>query len=342
MPLDANGMSSPTGENFIPEAVRRQSRRSDAIARQIGAANVPAEPDKQPDAEPPKVVEPVGQEPAKQPDPAPVDWEQRYKTLQGKYDTEVPTLQSNVQGLRQVLAMMEQNKPVAKEPVQEAPKPTTVEISDEDVREYGPELIARARQWARAEIEPELNHVRSEMATIRDKFSTVEEKQAAAQERSGRSASMSYLDSDAEVGKIWRQVNADHKFIKWLNQPDEFSGQPRLPVLQAVFGQGDGPRSKAIFVRYLREHTDTQVPTPAADHTSREPVKPTLEDFAAPGRNMTPATPPGAPADKRIWTQTDIRSFYRDVGRGVFATDEARKQRIEQDIINAATEGRVR
>ncbi len=43
-----------------------------------------------------------------------------------------------------------------------------------------------------------------------------------------------------------------------------------------------------------------------------------------------------------MWTNTDIAAFYRDVNKGVYVGRAAEKQRLEEDIIAAGTEGRIR
>lgn len=349
MPLDNKGMSVPTEGNVLPAAVQRTMARTAALARQAGMTNVPDEAVIQPVVETPKPQEPVVVQPVIQPAiDQPVDWEQRYKTLQGKYDIEVPAAKSEVQSLRQILAAIQPKNP---EPVQPAAtpvvqQPTTVEIPDAEIAEYGPELVSAARRWARVELEPVIQELRSEVSKLQTGYSRVVETQDQANVRQGRDASMGYLDNDAEVGKIWRQLNADTQFISWAQQPDELTGQPRLPLLQAAFDQGHGQRSKAVFVRYLREHTGTSVQAPAPVQTppqqqQQERTRPTLEDLAAPGRSVA-QTPPGAQAEKRIWTTQQITAFYRDVNRGVYAEAEPDKIRIERDIIAASTEGRVR
>jgi hypothetical protein len=66
-----------------------------------------------------------------------------------------------------------------------------------------------------------------------------------------------------------------------------------------------------------------------------------LEELAAPGRVAASGTNGGASPERRMWTNREIGAFYRDVQRGVFRGRQADKDRIEQDIIDAASEGRV-
>ena len=96
--------------NFIPAAVRRQSVRADEISQQVYHSPV-----EEPVAEEPVVAEPVVAPAAETPPPAPApaaepDYKQQYLTLQGKYNAEVPGLRAELDGLRRVVAAMNEAK----------------------------------------------------------------------------------------------------------------------------------------------------------------------------------------------------------------------------------------
>lgn len=351
-PLDTSG------ENHIPDAVRRSTARAEELARMAGMANAPAgddappsddaPPDNTPPAEPP-VSETSSAPPAPPAPPTTDDWEQRYRTLQGKYDSEIPGLRTQVNGLQQLLANLEPRsppQPVQPDPVRTAP--TVVALPAEDVEAYGQELIDAARRWARMEVQPLIDELRSEITNLGTNFQKVEMSQRETAVSDARAFVCAALNRDPVIGSTWEAVNKDPGFIAWVNQPDPFSGQIRQPLLQGAFDSGQPDRVKAFFNAYLSEHTATQVPVPEPAHTPPQPSadggtgRPRLEDFAAPGRAAASPAVGGAPAEKRIWTQPEIAAFYRDVQRGVYAGREADKLRTEQDLIAATTEGRIR
>ena len=348
-PLDIS-----SGENHIPEAVRRSTARAEEIARQAGVANVPDAPEPTADdgvsanGETPVVGETPPAPPAPPPAaPAPAspadDWEQKYRTLQGKYDSEVPGLRSQVNGLQQVLANLEPRSP--QEPTKPDPAPvvTTVGVPAKDIEEYGQELIDAVRRWARMEVQPLVDELRTKVDGLGSNFQKVERSAQETAVFNARTHVRAMLNADPVLGPVWEDLNKDAGFINWIKSADPFSGQIRQPLLQGAFDAGQADRVKAFFNAYLSEHTATQVPAQVPPHTPEQPGtgRPTLEDFAAPGRGST--TPPsgGAP-EKRTWSQPEIAAFYRDVNRGVYAGKEADKLRIEQDIIAAATEGRIK
>lgn len=352
MPLD----NAQEYANVIPEAVRRQAARAEEIARSIGAApqpegeGAPAAPEGTPAAE--QVTEPVIADggtivaPAAPPAPATpaapaaptVDWEQRYRTLQGKYDSEIPRLTGQVESLQQIISGMQERRPEptpapAAPPAQEN---TTVVVPQEDVETYGEELVSASRRWARAEVAKEIADLRNEITQLRG-----------AQQQTAQMTTQEHvlnaLDNDPSLTGKWRQVNEDPQFIAWLNQVDPFTGQQRKVLLRDAFSRGDVNRTGAFFKAYLAEHTAVTQDPPPAPPIPPEPGagRPSLEDLAAPGRASGPA-PAGAPAEKRIWSNQDISAFYRDVRRGVYEGREAEKLRLEQDIFAATTEGRIR
>ena len=60
-----------------------------------------------------------------------------------------------------------------------------------------------------------------------------------------------------------------------------------------------------------------------------------------PGR-INGSAPVGASNEKRVWSQRDITAFYRSIQQGKFEGKAAERLRQEQDIIAAASEGRIR
>lgn len=346
-----------SGENFIPEAVRRSTQRAEEIARQVGMANVPSAPE--PDNSGDDAASAGGETPANSETPpaAPSvtppaasppaeDWEQKYRTLQGKYDSEVPGLRSQVNGLQQVLANLEPRSPQQPAKPDPAPAATTVGASAEDVEAYGQELIDAVRRWARMEVQPLVDAVKAQIDGLGSTFQKVERSQKETAVYNAREVCKAGLNADPKLGPVWEKLNKEPSFIAWVQQVDPLSGQVRQPLLQGAFDAGQLDRVKAFFNAYLSEHTATQVPPQDAAHTpAPQPQgtgRPTLEDFAAPGRGSQATPPQGGAPEKRTWTQPEIAAFYRDVQRGVYAQREAEKLRTEQDIIAATVEGRIR
>lgn len=352
--------------NWIPPAVRRAAIQADALMREAsqsagnpdpagdqGAGDQGGQDTPRPAAPPaapgpatwtPPVQPPA---PAPQPPPAqppaqPVDWEQRFATLQGKYNAEVVPARDRARDAETRLADIErrfqelqlQQMPAGR------PAPTVVEIPPEDIEAYGQELPDAARRWARAEVAPEMAAMRQEIAQLRgtSQSSALER----AQERV--KAALSAWKPD------WESINTDPEFHEWLRQPDPFSGLPRQGLMGQAYNAGDSNRTLNFFRAFIydtgkygetTEHTAARPSAPAQPHTPAAPggAGPSLQDLAAPGRGR-PASP-GAPNEKRTWSAKQIEAFYSDSSRGRFKGREAEYARLEADLNAAMLEGRI-
>ena len=346
-PRDANAAYAP----HIPDAVRRASARADELAREAGVANMPpAEAengegnttvvnDQQP--RPPEqqfeLTPPTEQEPPAAPA---VDWEQRYNTLQGKYNTELPELRGQVRGLQELLANMQQAAPKAPEQTF-APQPTSRpaqvpparEIPSEDVEAYGQDLINGVLRWAEARLAPTIQEFERRLLSV----------EGGNQQLANYTAQKSVDVALSRAVPDWETINVDPNFILWLDQVDMFSGQKRKQMIEQAYGAGDAARTIAFFRAYKNEQTVVS-PTPGTQQfqTDSSAERLPLADLAVPGRGRSvPSPAPGAP-ERRIWTAADIQAFYRQKQRGQWLGREADAARIEQDIINAPAEGRFR
>lgn len=336
MPLD----QTPNADlyaNHIPAAVRRASQLADDMAREAGMTGAP---DADPAVVDPPVVDPVVVDPLPTPVPTQTDdWEQKYRTLQGKYDAELPGLRQQVQSLERVIAAIQQP---TQTPARAPAANTTVVVPPEDVEAFGEDLVAAARRWARAEMDPVIAELRATVDGIKAQYGQLETSQRQTVQMTAQQSVMAGMDAHPVHKGTWRATNDSPQFLAWLQEADPFSGQQRLQLLRDAYAAGNTPRVAAFFDAYNREQTGNQVPVTPAPHTPAPGTGgPSLEDLAAPGRGNGP-TPPGAQPDKRVWSTPQITAFYRDVQRGVFNGRDAEKARLEADIINAAAEGRVR
>src|SRR5215471_1284508 len=337
----------------LPKAVRQRAQAADKLHREIlGIADSPEEgqppaPGPAEGGEPPPAINdppassPPSQPPGAPPEGAPSDWEHRYRSLQGKYDREIPQMRAQIQSLEGLIATMRTAPPPPQLPPPETVRNINPVIPEEDVQAYGPELVEASRRWARAEVRAELDQLHSEISTLRQ-GQTRQEAQASTNRLE------SELSQDPDLGNgVWQRLNHDANYIQWLQEVDPFSGVTRYVMLNHAYQNGDASRTAAFFKAYLREHTDCYRPPPPPPHTYNNgyvpPVDagqpPRLEDFAAPGRGS--ATPGGGAPERRIWTNRDITAFYHDRTRGKYRGREEEADRLERDIFAAAVEGRV-
>ena len=327
----------------VPRAVREQAERADQLARELGAANVTDAPDEGReqggDGTPPSPPEqqeerrePEEYRPSQQ-DPEEETWRQRFNTLQGKFDAEVPQLYGQIRNLTNLIASMQQ-APQAPPP---PPAPVTPQITDEDREMWGDDLPNAVSRWVGSAQDDRIRQLEAQVQYL-----------TGGQQRVDTSLTqhsvMSQLDMDPDLNGRWRQLNEDPRYLQWLSEVDSFSARPRIELLREAYGQGDANRTGRFFKSYLAEHTAPPVAR-APSHTMQNGSAPAgrmrLEELAAPGRAAASGTNGGASPERRMWTNREIGAFYRDVQRGVYRSRQADKDRIEADILAAASEGRV-
>ena len=315
----------------LPRQVEAQLRELEALEKQLADEQNPAPAESElKTAEPPQDPQPTPSEPKPvEPTPTPTEpvvaeekWEQKYKTLKGMYDAEVPRLHADMRDLK---AQMDNLRKAAETKPVEPAKPKTAEklVTDADVEAFGSDLIEVQRKVARevaAEFRGELDTMRAENEKLREQLTSTgtQVSEASFEQRLYR------MVPDFEA------VNVDPKWIAWLNEVDPLLRAPRSSVAQQAFNRGDA-EGVAHYVSLFRQGSKSVEPT--ADKTNE------LELQIQPNRSAT-STPPTSQKGK-VYTNADIEKMFRkatDLGiRG--QTDAAKK--LEAEIDAAFMEGRV-
>jgi hypothetical protein len=315
----------------LPRQVEAQLRELEALEKQLAEGQNPAPADPEPTpAEPPQDPQPQPAEPKPvEPTPTPTEpvvaeekWEQKYKTLKGMYDAEVPRLHADLRELKaQVdsLRKASETKPV--EPAKPA-APTKL-VTDADVEAFGQDLIEVQRKVARevaSEFRGELDAMRAENEKLREQLTSTgtQVSEASFEQRLYR------MVPDFET------VNADPKWIAWLNEVDPLLRAPRSSVAQQAFNRGDAEG----VAHYVAMFKQTIAPVEQKADKTEE-----LERQLQPNRGATSAPPTSQKG--KVYTNADIEKMFRkaaDLGtKG--QTDAAKK--LEAEIDAAFMEGRV-
>lgn len=315
----------------LPRQVEAQLRELEALEKQLaeGQNPAPAAPNQTP-AEPPQDPQPAPAEPKPvEPTPTPTEpvvaeekWEQKYKTLKGMYDAEVPRLHADMRDLK---AQVDNLRKAAETKPAEQAKPVVAEklVTDADVEAFGSDLIEVQRKVARevaAEFRGELDAMRAENGKLREQLNSTDTQVSEA----GFEQRLYRMVPD------FAAVNTDPQWINWLNEIDPLLRAPRSSVAQQAFNRGDA-EGVAHYVSLFRQSISSVEPT--ADKTNE------LELQIQPNRSAT-STPPNSQKGK-TYTNADIEKMFRkatDLGiRG--QTDAAKK--LEAEIDAAFMEGRV-
>lgn len=259
---------------------------------------------------------------------------QKYKTLQGMYNAEVPRLHQQNKDLSQRLQQLEQllSSVSSQERKESAPSPERY-ISDKDVEEYG-ESIDVMRRVSREElsavaqrlaaIENALQHFQSNVVP---QVNQVVHKQAV-------SAEQQFWSDLAGTVPNWREVNDNEAFQSWLLETDPLTGISRQTYLEDAQRSLD-PRRVANFFRAWLENTGQA----AVAQSKGQATNSELEKQVSPGRSRNTGAPASSKA--KMYTQQDISKFFNDVKQGKYKGREPERDRIERDIFAAQRENRI-
>jgi hypothetical protein len=315
----------------LPRQVEAQLRELEALEKQLAEGNnpAPADPNPQP-AEPPQDPQPQPAEPKPvEPTPTPTEpvvaeekWEQKYKTLKGMYDAEVPRLHAD---LRDLKAQVDSLRKASETKPAEPAKPAAAEklVTDADVEAFGSDLIEVQRKVARevaAEFRGELDAMRAENEKLREQLTSTgtQVSEASFEQRLYR------MVPDFEA------VNADPKWIAWLNEVDPLLRAPRSSVAQQAFNRGDAEG----VAHYVSMFKQTIAPVEQKADKTEE-----LERQLQPNRGATSAPPTSQKG--KVYTNADIEKMFRKATElGTKGQIDAAKK-LEAEIDAAFMEGRV-
>ena len=259
---------------------------------------------------------------------------QKYKTLQGMYNAEVPRLHQQNKDLSQRLQQLEQLLASVSAQEKKPTQPTFEKlISDKDVEEYG-ESIDVMRRVSREElsavaqrlaaIENALQHVQSNVVP---QLNQVAHKQAV-------SAEQQFWSDLSTAVPNWRDINGNEAFQSWLLESDPLTGITRQTYLEDAQRSLDPRRVANFFHAWLEMSGQAAVAQSKGQASNSE-----LEKQVSPGRSRNTGTPASNKA--KMYTPQDITKFFNDVRQGKYKGRETERDRIERDIFAAQRENRI-
>ena len=260
-------------------------------------------------------------------------FEQKYKTLQGMYNAEVPHLKATNQNLSNRLNQMEQlitSMDAAKpaQPVEPAKAPSLV--TQADIDEYG-ESIDVMRKVSKEESATAQNRI----AELENRLQQLQTNVLPKVEQAAQNAKSSQEQIFwSELGKSvpnWKAINGDQDFQTWLLDIDPLTGISRQSYLDDAQRQFDATRVSNFFTTW-----ESLNGPPNAQ--SANPVK-ELDKQIAPKRGRNTGTP--ASNSGQTYSPADIKTFFKDVQLGKYKGREKERDRIERDIFAAQTDGRI-
>jgi len=304
----------------LPRAVIEAEKRADELLAQRSAAtNVEqsegevAANDQQPEY---GVTPQAERETESQTTAAPLaeedpSWEQRYRSLTGKYNAEVPRLAAANRELTAKLQSIEQEIESLR-----AAKQTPREslVKKEEVEEFGEPLVDLIRRAAREEMSEKDSVIDSLKAKL-DRFEA----------SNVRTIEVDFYERLASSVPDWEEMNKDRGFLDWLAEYDELTGKQRQDSLDDAVGMKDASRAARFFNKW-KDMSQKKAATATRS----------LESQVVPATGTVSTPPPG----KKIWTRNEISDFYGKARRGEIS--DKQMVAIEADIHAAQLENRIR
>lgn len=336
-------VAQPDPDVKLPRAVRAQAQRAAELSKEQHIENAPP-PQEEPKPpqngaetpqELPGQVSPPSEQPPQPPPQAPPqplqpqasDWEQRYRSMEGRFQSlnrQLSQLGEDNGNLRRLLAMAQAQAPQPREQQTAAQRL----ISEQEMNDYGPDFMEvvgrRAKEIVMNDVMPEVENLKRQVNVTT--------------ETAQQNARMSvYQTLDQRVAN-WRQINEADEFHQWLAGYDPYSGQVRKVMLNHAFEANDAARVAAFFEGFVNELS--AVAPRENSELSPPGKKVSLASLAAPGRSRAAEPPSSASSDKSIITTAQISRFYTDVAAGKYPKAEA--DRLEKMIFEAQSEGRIK
>jgi hypothetical protein len=330
-------------EKFAPKLPQQLQTQVDAVnaamdqLREEEAAEQEGEPEGEYEEEGQYEEEPRDEQPPAQQGES---WEQRARSTAGRLEQ---ALSANTQ-LTKRLGDLEREINYMKVRGVETPQPPTPRapqklIKPEELSDYGEEFFDVVGRRAKEELLPVVE-------TFDERIKRLESGQQSVGKIVEQTQKRGVYDTLRDEVPEWDEINHHPAFHNWLAVPDPYSGRPRKELLTEAYSRHDADRVVNFFRGFLTEATGSPPSNSRAQGQSAPPLangnasgKPSLEDFAAPGRARS--APQQLPPDKPVYTHAWIARFSADKLAGKFRGREAEVEATERDIYQAQHEGRI-
>lgn len=256
---------------------------------------------------------------------------QKYRTLQGMYNAEVPRLKAENKELNNRVLHLEQllsNLSTAPAPV------TTGEqalLSEREIEEYG-DSINVMRKAAREEVAAANARVAQLEQAVRQMQATVVPRVEQVVRHQTQATEQQFWSGLTSLVPQWEQINGDAGFQSWLLDIDPLTGVSRQTYLEDAQRSLDAGRVASFFKEWEKMNGNVGAQTPVARASQ-------LEKQVAPGKGRSQGAPTGG--EPKTYSTVDIEKFYAEVRKGAYKGRDAERDRIERDIFAAQREGRI-
>ena len=253
------------------------------------------------------------------------DFKQKYNTLRGKYDAEVPRLH---QQLRELTTRLDE---LLKEKDAKPVEPTKAKekvsyVTDADRAEFGEELIDVQRRVAKEVASEYEDRFEQQEAIIR-------ELQNQLKKTGSEVGQMNFAQRLQQLVPDFQEIDGDARWVAWLNEIDPIIRDQRRVLAQKAFNEGDA-EAVAHYVSLFKQ----TIASPEAPERAQRQTE--LEKQVAPNRSANTSKTPSAGA--KLYTEREVQAAWQKVRTLNQRGDYAGAEKLEAELTAAYLEGRVR
>lgn len=320
----------------LPKQVEQQLKEVEALEKQLAGDPEPSpepvpDPEPSPEPAPAEPIEPTSEDRPVEKPREPVNsevpeetWQQKYRTLKGMYDAEVPRLHAQVKELQHYVTQLRDQMQSTQQYAQQQPtEPRNNSlVTDSDVEAFGADLIEVQRKVAREvamEFREELNALKTQNAELRQQIA----------QTGSQVGEVTFEQRLSQLVPDWGRLNNDPAWIAWLDEVDPILRGPRRNAAQAAYTANDA-NAVAYYVQLFK---DTMA-APQVDQRQKE-----LERQVQPTRSATSQAPVSQKG--KMYTTRDVEKMFLKVKELNVAHKYDEANKLEAEIDAAYMEGRV-
>lgn len=251
---------------------------------------------------------------------APVDFEQKYNTLQGKYNAEIPRLQTQIVDLGSRLTDVLSTPPVPAEPeIPEGPAHARY-LEEEELGEYGEDILDMQGRMAKGVAE---GVIESRLQPLLNRIDYLESMVLS------NSSQGFWSQVEQEIPGA-RQINDnDQGWFEFLETVEPHSGVQYKELGERAYNENNVSRMVTILQAYGAGSQDA----PAKKKKKSPPVKP--------GKVASSKSVSSKGAAKPMFKESEVEQFYDDKARGKYRGRDELADAREKAIDEAFDEGRI-
>lgn len=286
----------------------------------------PAPPAPAPSPQPAAPVQAVPQPPVPAEDAA--YWRQRFDTLAGKFDAEVPRLHQQIRDQAERLAALSaQIEQPAAAPAAGSP------ATQQDIDSFGEDLVDFVRRMAQEAIA-------AERAQLEKRFGAVAQQVEQVQTHVVKSELSSFWREVIDLVPEWPAIDASPQWIAWLDTAPDYTEVTYRQLASQAIEKGKPDKIAKLVETWRKESGQVAYPggngaQPPAPAPNPMPAQPSLSSQVAPSTVKSGS----APVSRKILTRADYEAMY-DV-RNVQRYGEKEAARLIAEADAAVAEGRV-